>query len=191
LLTLTALCAYKEVDVDYMSNRLKAFLTYYQPTLHYCRTIPIFKGLNAHYHVMREENYNEVLTIEAMRKLFAEMLFNEMASNPDIYLLTGDLGYGLWDQVRDTYPNRFYNVGSSEMAMMGMGIGLAMEGKIPYIYSITPFAIYRPFEMIRNYLDHENIPVNIVGGGRDKEYGYLGFSHWAHDDKRIMVYLIM
>ena len=121
-----------------------------------------------------------------MRKLFAEMLFNEMASNEDIYLITGDLGYGLWDQVRDTYPDRFYNVGSSEMAMMGMGIGLAMDGKIPYIYSITPFAIYRPFEMIRNYLDHENIPVNIVGGGRDKEYGYLGFSHWAHDDKRIM-----
>lgn len=121
-----------------------------------------------------------------MRKQFAEMLFNEMASNPDIYLITGDLGYGLWDQVRDTYPDRFYNVGSSEMAMMGMGIGLAMDGKIPYIYSITPFAIYRPFEMIRNYLDHENIPVNIVGGGRDKEYGYLGFSHWAHDDKRIM-----
>jgi transketolase len=121
-----------------------------------------------------------------MRKLFAEMLFNEMASNEDIYLITGDLGYGLWDQVRDTYPDRFYNVGSSEMAMMGMGIGLAMDGKIPYIYSITPFAIYRPFEMIRNYLDHENIPVNIIGGGRDKEYGYLGFSHWAHDDKRIM-----
>ena len=70
--------------------------------------------------------------------------------------------------------------------MMGMGIGMAMEGKIPYIYSITPFAIYRPFEMIRNYLDHEGIPVNIVGGGRDKEYGYLGFSHWSHDDKRIM-----
>ena len=121
-----------------------------------------------------------------MRKQFAEMLYNEMASNPDIYLITGDLGYGLWDQVRDIYPDRFYNVGSSEMAMMGMGIGLAMGGKIPYIYSITPFAIYRPFEMIRNYLDHENIPVNIVGGGRDKEYGYLGFSHWAHDDKRIM-----
>ena len=121
-----------------------------------------------------------------MRKQFAEMLYNEMASNPDIYLITGDLGYGLWDQVRDIYPDRFYNVGSSEMAMMGMGIGLAMGGKIPYIYSITPFAIYRPFEMIRNYLDHENIPVNIIGGGRDKEYGYLGFSHWAHDDKRIM-----
>lgn len=121
-----------------------------------------------------------------MRKQFAELLFNEMETNPDIYLITGDLGYGLWDKIRDTYPDRFYNVGSSEMVMMGIGIGLAIEGKIPFVYSITPFAIYRPFEMIRNYLNHENIPVNIIGGGRDKEYGYLGFSHWAEDDKKIM-----
>jgi transketolase len=121
-----------------------------------------------------------------MRKQFAHLLHTEMSSNPNIYLITGDLGYGLWDKVRDDYPDRFYNVGSSEMAMMGAAIGLAMDGKIPYVYSITPFAIYRPFEMIRNYLDHEKIPVNVIGGGRDKDYGYLGFSHWSHDDKEIM-----
>jgi len=121
-----------------------------------------------------------------MRKLFAQLLFEEMSKNEDIYLITGDLGYGLWDQIRDTFPNRFYNVGSSEMAMMGMGVGLAMEGKIPYVYSITPFAIYRPFEMIRNYLDHEKIPVNIIGGGRNRDYGYLGFSHWSEDDTTFM-----
>ena len=117
-----------------------------------------------------------------MRKDFAKLLLNEMKSNLDIYLITGDLGYGLWDEIRDTFPDRFFNVGSSEMAMMGMAIGLAMEGKIPFVYSITPFAIYRPFEMIRNYLNHENIPVKILGGGRDDEYGYLGFSHWASED---------
>ncbi len=121
-----------------------------------------------------------------MRKQFAQLLHSEMTINPNIYLITGDLGYGLWDKVRDNYPDRFYNVGSSEMAMMGAAIGLAMEGKIPYVYSITPFAIYRPFEMIRNYLDHENIPVNIIGGGRDKDYGYLGFSHWSEDDTTFM-----
>lgn len=121
-----------------------------------------------------------------MRKVFAEMLYSEMKVNKDVYLITGDLGYGLWDKIRDEFPERFFNVGSSEMAMMGMGIGLAMEGKIPYVYSITPFAIYRPFEMIRNYLDHERIPVNVIGGGRDRDYGYLGFSHWSEDDKPIM-----
>ena len=121
-----------------------------------------------------------------MRRLFAEIFFQEMLKNKDIYLITGDLGYGMWDKVRDNFPERFYNVGSSEMVMMGTAIGLAMDKKISYVYSITPFAIYRPFEMIRNYLDHENIPVNILGGGRDKDYGYLGFSHWSEDDRRIM-----
>lgn len=120
-----------------------------------------------------------------MRKKFAKLLKQYMEENKNIYLITGDLGYGLWDDIKNSFPDRFYNVGSSEMIMMGVGIGLAMENKIPFVYSITPFAIYRPFEMIRNYLDHEKIPVNIIGGGRDKDYGYLGFSHWAEDDSII------
>lgn len=121
-----------------------------------------------------------------MRKDFEKLLFAEMQRNPDIFLITGDLGYGLWDRIRDTFPDRFFNVGSSEMVMMGTAIGLAMDNKIPFVYSITPFAIYRPFEMIRNYLDHERIPVKIIGGGRDKDYGYLGFSHWAEEDMEVM-----
>jgi transketolase len=121
-----------------------------------------------------------------MRKIFAKLLCNEMHKNKKIYVITADLGYGLWDEIRETFPDRFFNVGSSEMAMMGVGIGLAMEGMIPFVYSITPFALYRPFEMIRNYLDHEQIKVNIIGGGRDRDYGYLGFSHWAEEDKQVM-----
>lgn len=121
-----------------------------------------------------------------MRREFENLLFNEMSINPDIYLITADLGYGLWDRIRDTYPERFFNVGSSEMVMMGVGIGLAMDKKIPFVYSITPFAIYRPFEMIRNYLNEERIPVKIIGGGRDRDYGYLGFSHWAEEDLEVL-----
>ena len=121
-----------------------------------------------------------------MRKQFSEKLHQEMAKNKDLFLLTGDLGYGLWDRIRIDYPNRFYNVGSSEQLMMGMAAGLAMDGKIPIVYSITPFLLYRPFETIRNYVDHEQLPVKLIGGGRDKDYGYLGFSHWAEEDKQIM-----
>ena len=121
-----------------------------------------------------------------MRKTFSKYLYDEMAVNPDIYLVTGDLGYGLWDKIRLDFSNRFYNVGSAEQLMMGSAVGLAMEGKIPVVYSITPFLLYRPFELIRNYLNHEKIPVKLVGGGRNKDYGYLGFSHWAEDDIEIM-----
>lgn len=121
-----------------------------------------------------------------MRRFAERLLYNTMSEDDNVYLITGDLGYGLWDNIRDDFSDRFFNVGSSEMVMMGMAVGLAMEGKIPFVYSITPFAIYRPFEMIRNYLDNERIPVKILGGGRDREYGYLGFSHWAPEDIRVL-----
>jgi transketolase len=121
-----------------------------------------------------------------MRKEFASLLHSEMSYNENIILLTGDLGYGLWDKIKIDYPDRFFNTLSSEQLMIGMASGLAMDNKIPVVYSITPFAIYRPFEFIRNYLHHENLPVKILGGGRDKEYGYLGFSHWAEEDIDIL-----
>jgi transketolase len=121
-----------------------------------------------------------------MRKEFAQQLYLEMAQNENIILLTGDLGYGLWDKIKLDYPDRFYNTLSSEQLMMGMASGLAMDNKIPIVYSITPFAIYRPFEFIRNYLHHEKIPVKILGGGRNKDYGYLGFSHWAEEDINVL-----
>ena len=121
-----------------------------------------------------------------MRKEFATFLHKEMSYNSSIVILTGDLGYGLWDKIKIDYPDRFYNVMSSEQLMLGAAVGLAMEGFIPIVYSITPFAIYRPFELLRNYLHHENIPVKIVGGGRDKDYGYLSFSHWAEEDIKIL-----
>ena len=121
-----------------------------------------------------------------MRKEFALMLHSEMAANENIYLLTGDLGYGLWDKIKIDYPDRFINFLSSEQLMLGAASGMALEGKIPVVYSITPFLLYRPFEWIRNYLDHEQIPVKLVGGGRDKDYGYLGFSHWGEEDIDIL-----
>jgi transketolase len=121
-----------------------------------------------------------------MRKQFAEFLHSEMSQNEDIHVITGDLGYGLWDRIKIDYPDRFTNFLSSEQLMVGAACGMAMEGKIPVVYSITPFVLYRPFEWIRNYLNHESIPVKLVGGGRDKDYGYLGFSHWAEEDTQVM-----
>ena len=121
-----------------------------------------------------------------MRKAFSEALYEQMQKNENIYVLTGDLGYKMWDFVRDDFPDRFFNVGAAEQAMLYIAIGLAQEGKIPVCYSITPFLLYRPFEAIRTYINHENIPVKLIGSGRDKDYAHDGFSHDASDDKEIL-----
>lgn len=120
-----------------------------------------------------------------MRKLFASLLHEQMEKNKQIYLLTGDLGFGLLDKVKSDYYNNYYNMGSAEQLMVGAAVGIAQAGKIPICYSITPFVLCRPFEIIRNYLNHEKCPVKLVGSGRDKDYSHDGFTHWGEDDQKI------
>ena len=69
--------------------------------------------------------------------------------------------------------------------MVGAAIGLAQSGKIPLCYSITPFLLFRPYEFHRLYLDHENVPVKLIGIGRDDDYGQ-GFSHDATGDTDVL-----
>ena len=66
--------------------------------------------------------------------------------------------------------------------MMDMAVGMAFSGRIPITYSITPFLLFRPFEVIRNYINKEMVPVIMVGSGRDDNYKHEGFSHFAGDD---------
>jgi transketolase len=122
----------------------------------------------------------------SVRKKFTELLYNEMALDSRIVLVVGDLGWKQFDQHRLTYPDRFINVGAAEQLMVGSAVGMALEGKIPIVYSMTPFTIYRPFEFIRNHLERDQIPVKLFGAGRDYDYDWLGWSHWAHDDKEHM-----
>jgi transketolase len=109
-----------------------------------------------------------------------------MRENEKISLLVGDVGYGLFDDIRKEFPNRVINPGASEQLMVGMAVGMAMEDIIPVVYSITPFVLYRPFEFIRNYVNYENIPVKLVGSGRDDDYGVCGFSHYACEDRQVL-----
>jgi len=123
---------------------------------------------------------------QSMRGFFGFQLFNIMREDENIYLLMGDLGYGLFNKHRASMPDRCINVGAAEQCMLDIGVGIAQSGKIPIIYSITPFLIYRPFETIRTYIDHENIKILMVGGGRDKDYQNDGWSHHATDVKPFM-----
>ena len=103
-----------------------------------------------------------------------------MEEDEDIFLITGDLGFGMFDAIRDRFPERFYNVGSAEQLMMQTAVGLSLSGKKPITYTISPF-YWRCAEMIRNYVNHEGIPILMVGSGVDKDYAHDGFSHDACD----------
>ena len=124
-----------------------------------------------------------------MRRECAELLLLEMSTNDRIRVITADLGFGVLDHVRNAYPDRFYNVGAAEQLMIGVAIGMAEQGLVPVCYSMSSFLLYRPFEFLRNYVNHERINIKLLGSGRDRDYSHDGVSHWADDDRSVLLSL--
>jgi len=121
-----------------------------------------------------------------MRRTFASALLKEAKKNQKIVLITMDLGFKMWDEFKSTLPGQYIGLPASEQAGIGVAAGIALSGGLPFVYSITPFLLYRPLEAIRNYLHQEKIGVNLVGSGRDKDYLDDGFTHWCEEAKPML-----
>jgi transketolase len=118
-----------------------------------------------------------------MRNTFAETLYKCAIKNKDIYVVAADISpAGSMEIFRKKYSNRFINVGVAEQVMIGVSAGLAMRKKRPFAYTIATFALYRPFEMIRDDLCYQNLPVTIVGMGGGTIYSTLGGTHLTQED---------
>jgi transketolase len=98
-----------------------------------------------------------------MRKTFGQWIAKKAQEDKDIYLIVGDIGYGIFDDFREKFPDRFINVGICEQTMIGIAAGMALSGLKPYVYTITPFLIERPFEQIKDDIDCNNINVKLIG----------------------------
>ena len=121
-----------------------------------------------------------------MREHFIQRLGELVLQDPDILLITGDLGFGVFDDFRENYPANFINVGVAEQQMTGLATGLALEGKTKFTYSIGNFATLRCLEQIRNDAAYHGANVNVVCIGGGFSYGALGISHHATEDLAIL-----
>lgn len=118
-----------------------------------------------------------------MRRRFGKII-NEIAKkDKKVVLLVGDIGYGIFDDFRIENPNRFFNLGICEQSLIGVASGLALEGLKPWVYTITPFLIERPFEQVKLDIDQQNVNVKLVGFA---DYPHLGPTHSEIDAKKLM-----
>lgn len=117
-----------------------------------------------------------------MRKAFIKTLIKFAKKDKAIMLLTGDLGFSVFEEFKEKSPQQYLNVGLSEQTMISIAAGLALEGKKVFVYSIIPFLLYRTLEQIRNDLCYQKLPVKLVGVGSGLSYGAQGGTHQAIED---------
>lgn len=121
-----------------------------------------------------------------MRRALVNSLTRQVERGGDIYVLSADAGFRVFDEFRKRFPDRFINVGVSESAMVGLAAGLAHQGKQVFCYGIVPFVTLRCLEQVRVDLCCPGLPVKIVGVGGGLTYGAAGMTHHALEDIAVM-----
>mgnify|MGYP006179429805 CR=1 FL=1 len=109
-----------------------------------------------------------------MRRTFGKTIAQLADKDEKIYILVGDIGYRVFDEFRERHPDRFINMGICEQSIIGVSSGMALEGLKPWVYTITPFLIERPFEQVKLDIDQQNVNVKLVGFA---DYPMLGPTH--------------
>jgi len=118
-----------------------------------------------------------------MRRCLGNVLSKLAEQDESVYLIVGDIGFKVFDEFREKFPERFINIGLCEQSMIGVAAGMALEGLKPWVYTITPFLIERPFEQIKLDIDQQNVNVNLVGFS---DYPTLGPTHTELDGRKTM-----
>lgn len=121
-----------------------------------------------------------------MRDVFVKTLSDLAKVDKNIVFLTGDLGFGSFDQFEAELPGQYFNVGIAEQNMMGLATGLSLTGKKVVTYSIGNFATLRCLEQIRNDASYHDTNITIVSNGGGFSYGALGMSHHTTEDIAIL-----
>lgn len=110
-------------------------------------------------------------------------------ANPDVMLLTADLGYSVLERFAEALPAQYANVGVCEQAMVGIAAGLALSGHRVVLYSIANFPTLRCLEQLRNDVCYHDLPVTVIAVGGGLAYGAQGYTHHGVEDLGIMAML--
>lgn len=121
-----------------------------------------------------------------MRDTFVRTLIDIAKADPNVELITGDLGFGVLKPYWEQLPDQFINAGIAEQNMTSVAAGMALEGKTVFTYSIGNFPTLRCLEQIRNDCAYPKANVKIVCVGGGFVYGSLGMSHQATEDIAVM-----
>jgi transketolase len=133
---------------------------------------------------MAENNHDAA---EELRDAFGKALLELGSEHPNLVFLDADLHTSTkatW--FKQTYPDRFIQVGIAEQNLFGIAAGLASEGFIPVPSTFAAFAARRGLDQIAISVCFANLNVKIPGSYCGVPTSRAGASHNCIEDLAVM-----
>lgn len=121
-----------------------------------------------------------------MRGTFVKTLMDLMSRDPRVILVTADMGFGTFEELRSKFPDQIINTGVSEANAAGISASLAMNGYTVFFYAQAAFVTLRCFEQVRLDIASNNLNVKLVGTSSGFTLSQYGTSHFALEDVAAM-----
>lgn len=124
---------------------------------------------------------------KAIRDVYGETIKKYGATNENIVVLDADVSGSTKSAIfGKEYPDRFYNCGISEYAMMGMAAGMAKSGKIPFVNTFAVFLTTLGSLAARTFMSYSGLNIKMMGGYGGLSDAYDGATHHALEDIAMM-----
>jgi transketolase len=117
-----------------------------------------------------------------MRETCLDQVYELAKTDPRIVFIGSDLGIDVLRKFKEEMPDRFYMEGISEAHVVGMAAGMALEGSVVYVNTISTFLTRRCFDQVAVDLCLHNLNVRLIGNGGGLVYAPLGPTHLAIED---------
>jgi transketolase len=125
--------------------------------------------------------------MKALRDVFGDTLVSLGSSNPNVVVLDADLANSTKaDKFAMAYPGRFLQMGIAEQNFVGVAVGLASMGFVPWLSSFTVFFTHRAIDPIRMLVAQTHANVKIGAAYAGLMTGLTGKTHQDVQDLAIM-----
>ena len=122
-----------------------------------------------------------------MRNALGAALANAYERNVKHQLFCGDIGFGVFDDLRVRCPSQFHNFGISEQHMVSYAAAFSYAMKATsMVYTINPFITSRVHDQLRVDVAYSNAPLIICSVGAGFSYDNLGFTHYGIEDLALL-----